>query len=92
MMFLLHQTLTASSQEEYTKLLSNLSYLRIQLRSIEVRSEQYIPYNADAELTESIRNWKQEWAEVEMKTRNAKKRCTEALQTGVVVINNNNSG
>ncbi|KAI9738500.1 MAG: hypothetical protein M1818_005397 [Claussenomyces sp. TS43310] len=76
-------------QDDHTTLLSNLSYLRIQLRALEVRGDQYIPYNADAELAESIRNWKLEWADVDMKTRRAKKKCTEILQAGIETTDSN---
>lgn len=53
--------------------------MRIQLRALEVQGEQYIPFNADAELSESIRNWKMEWADVDMRTKKSRKRLSEAL-------------
>jgi hypothetical protein len=44
-----------------------------------VQGQQYIPFNADAELSESIRNWKMEWADVDMRTKKTRKRLGEVL-------------
>ena len=41
---------------------SELSFLRLQLRGIEVQCRSHIPKDADPELTESIANWKADWA------------------------------
>ncbi|OAA67204.1 hypothetical protein SPI_01780 [Niveomyces insectorum RCEF 264] len=40
---------------------SELSFLRLQLRGIEVRCRPYLSDDADPELTESIENWKADW-------------------------------
>jgi len=46
---------------------SELSFLRLQLRSIEVQCLEYIPEGADQELIQSIQNWKHDWAELRNK-------------------------
>jgi len=54
---------------------SELSILRIQLRALEVQGQQYILFGADDDLSQSIRNWKQEWRELDLRTRARKKQC-----------------
>jgi chromosome segregation ATPase len=66
-------------QYDFTTISSKLSFLRVQLKALEVEGQRYIPFNADAELSTSIRNWKLEWADVDMRTKKAKRRCDDAL-------------
>lgn len=50
------------SEERLDEMDSELSFLRLQLRGIEVQCRSYIPKNANPELEESIANWKADWA------------------------------
>jgi len=38
---------------------------------------QYIPFNADEELSESIRNWKLDWADTDQRTKARRKKCKD---------------
>jgi hypothetical protein len=48
---------------------SELTFLRLQLRALEVQCSAYIPFGADEELSESIKNWKLEWADIDQRTK-----------------------
>jgi len=54
---------------------TELSILRIQLRALEVQGQQYILFGADDDLSQSIRNWKQEWRELDLRTKTRRERC-----------------
>jgi len=40
---------------------SELKYLRIQMQAIEVQCSQYLTPGEDDDLSQSIKNWKQDW-------------------------------
>lgn len=46
---------------------AELRHLRLELRAIEVQCMAYVPEGADPELTQSIRNWKDDWHELREK-------------------------
>lgn len=46
---------------------AELRHLRLELRAIEVQCMGYVPKGADPELTQSIRNWKDDWQELREK-------------------------
>jgi len=53
---------------------SELKSLRIQLRAIEVQAAAYVTQNEDPELSESIRNWKKEWEDIDMRYKARRKK------------------
>jgi len=58
---------------------SELKFLRIQLQAIEAQSSQYIPKVDDQELTESIRNWKIDWEDIDKKSKARRKTCRVSM-------------
>jgi hypothetical protein len=40
---------------------------------------QYIPFNADEELSESIKNWKLDWADIDQRTKARRRKCKDLL-------------
>lgn len=40
---------------------AELRHLRLELRAIEVQCMGYVPKDADPDLDQSIRNWKEDW-------------------------------
>ncbi|KFY10006.1 hypothetical protein V491_07842, partial [Pseudogymnoascus sp. VKM F-3775] len=54
---------------DYESTESELNFLRLQLRALEVQGLDYVQFNDDEELTQSINNWKQQWADVEQRTK-----------------------
>jgi hypothetical protein len=38
-----------------------------------------MPFTADEELSESIKNWKLDWADIDQKTKARRKKCKELL-------------
>lgn len=54
-------------EDEVAENESELRFLRLQLRAIEVECHQYMPRDADPELAQSIRNWKSDWARLREK-------------------------
>jgi hypothetical protein len=46
---------------------------------LEVQGSQYIPFNADEELSESIKNWKLDWADIDLRTKARRKKCKDLL-------------
>lgn len=60
--------LTDSNADEYLEELeSEVTFLRLQLRGIEVRYRTYVPVDADPELDECIENWKADWVALQAK-------------------------
>jgi hypothetical protein len=59
---------------------SELSFLRLQMRALEVQGMQYIPFNADEELSESIKNWKLDWADIDQRTRARRRKCRDLIE------------
>jgi hypothetical protein len=56
--------------------------LRVQLRALEVQGLDYVQFNDDEELTQSIINWKQQWADVEQRTKARRRKIkSEASKT-----------
>jgi hypothetical protein len=54
---------------------SELSFLRLQLRAIEVQSLEYIKANTDEELSQSINQWKKDWKDVDQRTKALRRKC-----------------
>ncbi len=48
--------------DHFDDVAAELSFLRLQLRALEVRCGPYMPDDADPELAESIANWKADWS------------------------------
>ncbi len=46
---------------------------------MEVQGSQYIPFNADEELSESIKNWKLDWTDIDQRTKARRKKCKDLL-------------
>jgi hypothetical protein len=40
---------------------------------------QYIPFGADEELTESIKNWKLDWADIDQRTKARRRKCKDVV-------------
>jgi hypothetical protein len=59
--------LTCSREDEIQGNESELNYLRLQLKGIEVQCMAYIPEDEDPELLHSIRTWKADWNELRNK-------------------------
>ena len=45
------------------------------MRAIEVQAIEHIELNQDEELTQSIRNWKQQWTEIDQSIKDKRKKC-----------------
>lgn len=45
------------------------------MRAIEVQALEHIESSPDEELTQSIRNWKQQWAEIDQSIKDKRKKC-----------------
>jgi len=59
---------------------SELSFLKLQMRAVEVQSLRYVPIDADRELAESIMKWKLDWARIDERTRSPlRKRFKESI-------------
>lgn len=59
--------------------------MRLQLRALEVQGLDYVQFNDDEELTQSINNWKQQWADVEQRTKARRRKVkteTSRMSTG----------
>jgi hypothetical protein len=56
--------------------------LRLQLRALEVQGLDYVQFNDDEELTQSIINWKQQWADVEQRTKARRRKVKTEPSTG----------
>lgn len=64
-----------SSEGDYGETQSELNYLRLQMRAIEVQALEHIESSQDEELTQSIRNWKQQWTEIDQSIKDKRKKC-----------------
>lgn len=60
---------------------SELTFLRLQLRALEVQCSAYIPFGADEDLSESIKNWKLEWADIDQRTKARRKKRKDVMGT-----------
>jgi len=59
---------------------SELSFLKLQMRAVEVQSLRYVPVDADRELAESIMKWKLDWARIDERTRSPlRRRFTKSI-------------
>lgn len=65
---------------------SELSFLRLQLRGIEVRCRSYVPAEADPELTESIENWKADWSALRAKVEEERRSTTTSMNTSMSML------
>ncbi|KAL1901399.1 hypothetical protein Sste5346_001804 [Sporothrix stenoceras] len=70
---------------------SELSFLRLQLRGIEVRCRSYVPVGADPELTESIENWKADWSALRAKVGEERRSTTTSMNTSMSLLDKDNS-
>ena len=59
-----------------------MNFLRLQLRALEVQGLDYVQFNDDEELTQSIINWKQQWADVEQRTKARRRKVKTEPSTG----------
>ncbi|KAL5346070.1 hypothetical protein ACLOAV_009101 [Pseudogymnoascus australis] len=67
---------------DYASTESELNFLRLQLRALEVQGLDYVQFNDDEELTQSIINWKQQWADVEQRTKARRRKVKTETSTG----------
>lgn len=65
----------ADLDSDYDQMQSELNYLRIQMTALEVRGEGHIGFEQDEELTQSIKTFKEQWREVDERTREMRKKC-----------------
>jgi hypothetical protein len=56
-----------------------MTHLRIQLDAIKVQCSAYIESNVDTELTDSIRKWELEWADVDQRSKARRKRSKDSI-------------
>ncbi|CAK7223759.1 hypothetical protein SCUCBS95973_005288 [Sporothrix curviconia] len=70
---------------------SELSFLRLQLRGIEVQCRSYVPADADPELTESIENWKADWFALRAKVDEERRSATASLTVSMSLLDQNNN-
>ncbi|CAK7217432.1 hypothetical protein SBRCBS47491_003164 [Sporothrix bragantina] len=72
---------------------SELSFLRLQLRGIEVQCRSYVPADADPQLTESIENWKADWFALRAKVDEERRSATASMTVSMSLLdpNYNNS-
>ncbi|KIH94714.1 hypothetical protein SPBR_03695 [Sporothrix brasiliensis 5110] len=70
---------------------SELSFLRLQLRGIEVRCRSYVPADADPELTESIENWKADWSALRAKVDEERRSTTTSMNTSMNLLDKSGS-
>ncbi|ERS96354.1 hypothetical protein HMPREF1624_07264 [Sporothrix schenckii ATCC 58251] len=70
---------------------SELSFLRLQLRGIEVRCRSYVPADADPELTESIENWKADWSALRAKVDEERRSTTTSMNTTMGLLDKSGS-
>jgi hypothetical protein len=48
---------------------SELRFLRIQMQGIEAQCSQYMPQEEDEELSQSITNWKDDWEDIDRRSK-----------------------
>lgn len=70
---------------------SELSFLRLQLRGIEVRCRSYVPADADPELTESIENWKADWSALRARVEEERRSTTTSMNTSMILLDKDDS-
>ena len=70
---------------------SELSFLRLQLRSIEVQCRPYIPADADPELAKCIENWKEDWFALRAKVNEERRSATASLTISMSLQDLNNN-
>jgi hypothetical protein len=56
---------------------SELSFLKLQLRALEIQGMDYIP--PDEDLSESIKNWKLDWEDVDQRTKLRRRKCKDVV-------------
>jgi hypothetical protein len=61
---------------------SRLKFLKIQLQAVEAQCSQYIPRSHDPELTQSIKNWKVDWEDIDRRSK-ARRKKTHVSSTRV---------
>lgn len=71
--------LTSNREDDFEASQSDLRYLRIHLQAIEVQTAQCMPRNQDPVLSESIMNWKVDWAEIDRRSKERKRRSQLSL-------------
>lgn len=61
LLFVRHSDIAADDLE--------LTYLKVQLKALEVQATPYIPLHNDNDLADAIRRWKLDWADVDARFR-----------------------
>ena len=61
---------------------SELNFLKIQLKALEVQASRYIVRDDDKELSEGIRSWKSDWMELDKQLKARQKRRKEGKGDG----------
>ncbi|EHL00296.1 hypothetical protein M7I_3792 [Glarea lozoyensis 74030] len=75
----------AEMEDDYEANQSELQFLRIQLQAIQTQYNELLPQNRDEELSESIRNWKIDWEDIDRRSKARRKRgqdSNERMETG----------
>jgi hypothetical protein len=67
--------LTTFREEDFEANQAELQFLRIQLQAIEAQCAQYIPPGEDQDLSQSIKNWKIDWEDIDRRSRARRKKC-----------------
>lgn len=66
-------------EEDFEANQSELKFLRIRLRALEVQCLQYVPLNEDQELSESIKNWRIDWEDIDRRTKARRIKCHASI-------------
>lgn len=73
-MMALSVRLTPYREDDFESNQSELRFLRIQLQAIEAQCSQYLPRNEDPELSQSIKNWKVDWEDIDRRSKARRKK------------------
>jgi hypothetical protein len=67
-------------EDDYEANQSELQFLRIQLQAIQTQYNELLPQNRDEELSESIRNWKIDWEDIDRRSKARRKRGQDSMR------------
>jgi hypothetical protein len=70
----------AEMEDDYEANQSELQFLRIQLQAIQTQYNEYLPQNRDEELSESIRNWKIDWEDIDRRSKARRKQGHHSMK------------
>ncbi|KAL3422442.1 hypothetical protein PVAG01_06598 [Phlyctema vagabunda] len=65
----------SSTEEDFEACQSEMKYLRLQLRALEAQCLPYLKTDQDRELSDSIRNWRLDWEDIDRRTKARRKKC-----------------